>query len=323
VTLRKKEIESILNNYPYASNNLENEEIYINAQRQNKKHRVLGDKQMKEFRDKVAVITGAASGIGRGITDRCAQEGMKVVLADIEEPALTKVEQELKSADIDVLAVRTDVSKEADIKNLAEKTLDRFGAVHLLFNNAGVAAGSTVWESSLVDWQWVMGVNLWGVIYGVRVFVPIMLAQDTDCYIVNTSSAAGLLSNNTNSVYEVTKHAVVALSEHMYYSLAQKKANIKVSVLCPGWVKTRILECDRNRPAELSNTQPKLPLTQEAEAAIQYITQAVASGISPQAVADRVFEAIRSEQFYILTDSKSIPMIQKRMENILNQRNPS
>lgn len=278
---------------------------------------------MKEFRDKVAVITGAASGIGRGITDRCAQEGMKVVLADIEEPALTKVEQELKSAGIDVLAVRTDVSKEVDVKNLAEKTLDRFGAVHLLFNNAGVGAGTTVWESSLFDWQWVMGVNLWGVIYGVRVFVPIMLAQDTDCYIVNTASVAGLLSYHPNSPYQVTKHAVVALSEHLYYSLAQKNVKIKASVLCPGWVKTRILECDRNRPEELRNNEQDLPLTPETDEVMQLFTQAMASGISPQAVADLVFKAIRVEQFYILTDTQYTADIQKRMENILNQRNPS
>jgi NAD(P)-dependent dehydrogenase (short-subunit alcohol dehydrogenase family) len=278
---------------------------------------------MKDFKGKVAVITGAASGIGRGIADRCVHEGMKVVLADIEEPALAKAEHELKSAGADVLAVRTDVSIEADIKALAEKTLDRFGAVHLLFNNAGVGAGTTVWESTLADWQWVMGVNLWGVIHGVRVFVPIMLAQDTDCYIVNTSSAAGLLPYHPNSPYQVTKHAVVALSEHMYYSLAQKKTKIKVSVLCPGWVKTRILECDRNRPEELRNLQQDMPLTPEAEAVIQQFTQAVAGGISPQAVADRVFEAIQAEQFYILTETEFIPNIRKRMENILNQQNPS
>jgi NAD(P)-dependent dehydrogenase (short-subunit alcohol dehydrogenase family) len=278
---------------------------------------------MKDFKGKVAVITGAASGIGRGIADRCVQEGMKVVLADIEEPALAKAEHELKSAGADILAVRTDVSIEADIKALAEKTLDRFGAVHLLFNNAGVGAGTTVWESTLADWQWVMGVNLWGVIHGVRVFVPIMLAQDTDCYIVNTSSAAGLLPYHPNSPYQVTKHAVVALSEHMYYSLAQKKTKIKVSVLCPGWVKTRILECDRNRPEELRNLQQDMPLTPEAEAVIQQFTQAVAGGISPQAVADRVFEAIQAEQFYILTETEFIPNIRKRMENILNQQNPS
>jgi NAD(P)-dependent dehydrogenase (short-subunit alcohol dehydrogenase family) len=278
---------------------------------------------MKEFKEKVAVITGAASGIGRAIADRCVREGMEVVLADIEEPALTKAEQELKSAGGHVLAVRTDVSQEADVKALAEKTLEHFGAAHLLFNNAGVGAGTTVWERSLADWQWVMGVNLWGVIHGVRIFVPIILAQDSDCYIVNTASVAGLLPYHPNSTYEVTKHAVVALSEHMYYSLAQKKAKIKVSVLCPGWVKTRILECDRNRPEELRNEEQDLPLTAATDAILQQLTQAMASGISPQEAADRVFEAIQAEQFYILTDSEFLPMIQKRMESIINQRNPS
>jgi NADP-dependent 3-hydroxy acid dehydrogenase YdfG len=149
---------------------------------------------MKEFKDKVAVITGAASGIGRAIAFRCAQEGMKVVLTDIEEKALTQTETEMKALGAAVLAVLTDVSKASDLEALAQKTLDAFGAVHLLCNNAGVDAGTSIWESSLADWQWVMGVNLWGVIHGVRVFVPIMLEQDTDSHIVNTASISGLVS---------------------------------------------------------------------------------------------------------------------------------
>ncbi|MCB0135864.1 MAG: SDR family NAD(P)-dependent oxidoreductase, partial [Caldilineaceae bacterium] len=139
---------------------------------------------MQEFRNKVAVVTGAASGIGRGIAERCAQEGMNVVLADIEEPALQEATESMRRSGATVLSVRTDVSKAGDVEELARKTLDAFGAVHLLFNNAGVGAGGSVWESTLADWQWVMGVNLWGVIHGIRTFVPIMLAQDTECHIV-------------------------------------------------------------------------------------------------------------------------------------------
>jgi NAD(P)-dependent dehydrogenase (short-subunit alcohol dehydrogenase family) len=277
---------------------------------------------MKEFEDKVAVITGAASGIGRGIAERCAQEGMKVVLADIEQQALAQTEADLQSIGASVLAVRTDVSKVGEIEALAKKTLETYGGVHMLFNNAGVGAGSTVWESTLADWQWVIGVNLWGVIHGIRVFVPIMLEQDTECYIVNTASIAGVLPYHPNSTYQVTKHAVVALSEHLYYSLKQRKSNINTSVLCPGWVKTKILDCARNRPAELLN-EVEAPLTPERMAVEQFFFQAVESGISPKEVADDVFKAIQEEQFYIFTTQEFNPSIQMRMESILQQRNLS
>jgi NAD(P)-dependent dehydrogenase (short-subunit alcohol dehydrogenase family) len=273
---------------------------------------------MEEFRDKVAVITGAASGIGRAIAERCVKEGMKTVLADIEAPALAQAEQELKTFGVPVMAVHTDVSKVDDVAALAHKTLDAFQAVHLLFNNAGVGAGTTIWESTLADWQWVLGVNLWGVINGIRVFVPIMLAQDTECHIVNTASAAGLLPYHPCSTYQVTKHAIVGLSQHLYYSLAQKKAKIGTSVLCPGWVKTRILDSGRNRPVELQNQQESFTDV----AALQAMTRAVETGIPPDQVASDVFNAIRSNQFYILTHPEFTPEIRKHMEEILEQRNP-
>src|ERR1700733_1304081 len=145
---------------------------------------------MKEFRDKVAVITGAASGLGRAMAERCVQEGMKVVLADVEVEALTKTEASMKASGATVLAIRTDVSEASDVEALAQKTLEVFGAVHLLCNNAGVGTGSAIWKSTIADWEWIIGVNLWGVIHGVRVFVPIMLEQDTECHIVNTASMA-------------------------------------------------------------------------------------------------------------------------------------
>ena len=278
---------------------------------------------MKEFKDKIAVITGAASGIGRGIAERCVQEGMKVVLADVEEAALAQAEQELRATHATVLAVQTDVSRASDIEALAQKTLKAFGAVHLLVNNAGVGAGSSIWESTLADWEWVMGVNLWGVIHGLRIFVPIMLAQATEGHIVNTASIAGLLPYHPGAPYQVTKHGVVALSEQLYYSLAQRNAKVKVSVLCPGWVNTRIMDSERNRPSELQNEPSNLPPGPEQEAIVQSMREEAQAGLSPRQVSDHVFNAIRNEQFYILTHPELNSMIQQRMENILQQRNPA
>ena len=214
---------------------------------------------MKEFKGKVAVITGAASGIGRGIAERCAQESMKVVLADVEKNALAQTAAEMHATGATVLAVLTDVSKASDVEVLAQKTLDAFGAIHVVCNNAGVDAIGSSWESMLNDWQWVMGVNLWGVIHGVRVFVPIMLAQDTEGHIVNTASIAGLLPYHPLSAsYHVTKHGVVALSEQLYHELAQRGAKVKVSVLCPGGVSTRIMDAERNRPTALQHASAEV-----------------------------------------------------------------
>jgi len=278
---------------------------------------------MKHFKNKVAVITGAGSGIGRAIADRCVQEGMKVVLADIEQQALDRAEQELKSMGAGVMAVLTDVSSADSVEALAQKALHAFGEVHLLCNNAGVGAGSTVWDSTLADWQWVMGVNLWGVVHGIRAFMPLMLAQDTECHIVNTASVAGLLPYHSSAPYQVTKHAVVALSENLYFSLAQRNAKIKVSVLCPGWVKTRILESERNRPEEYLNPSQQQIFRPENEAIMQEMRQAVEAGMSPDHLAGFVFDAIREEKFYILSHPEFTPAIQTRMEDILEQRNPS
>ena len=169
---------------------------------------------MKEFKDKVAVITGAANGIGFGIAERCAQLGMKVVLAGINEENLLKADENLQKTGAATLVVRTDVSKREDVKVLAQKTLDVFGAVHLLVNNAGVGAGTSVWESTWEDWEWVVDVNLWGVIHGVKVFTPIMLAQDEESHIVNVASVAGLVPGHPCAPYQVTKYAVVGLTEN-------------------------------------------------------------------------------------------------------------
>ena len=275
---------------------------------------------MKEFKDKVAVITGAASGIGRAIADRCVQEGMKAVLADVEGETLTKTEASMKAAGATVLAVRTDVSQARDVEVLAQKTLDAFGAVHLLCNNAGVATGASIWESTIADWEWVVGVNLWSVIHGVRIFVPIMLAQDTECHIVNTASMAGLTSGPGAGVYQVTKHGVVTLSETLYHELVERGAKVKVSVLCPAFVNTRIMEAARNRPAHLTTTEPLRPAD---GARWEAFRQAVQAGMPPVQVADAVFKALREDQFYILTHPESKERVRTRMEDILQERNPT
>lgn len=277
---------------------------------------------MREFKGKVAVVTGAASGIGRGLAEACAREGMRVVLADVEETSLAKAERELKDAGAEVVAVRTDVSKAEEVEALAGRTLEAFGAAHLLFNNAGVGAGTTVWESTLEDWQWTLGVNLWGVIHGVRTFVPLMLKQGDECHVVNTASMAGLVSGPALGVYKVTKHAVVSLSETLCCELALMKSNVKVSVLCPAGVNTRVMECERNRPAELQNasaSESAHPAVTQAEAMLR---QLVETGMPPSQVAEAVFDAIREERFYILTHADWKTFVQKRMEDILHDRNP-
>lgn len=275
---------------------------------------------MREFKDKVAVITGAASGIGRAIAERCVGAGMKVVLADVHEADLTKAETELKTAGGIVLAVKTDVSKRSDVELLARQTLDTFGQVHLLFNNAGVTADGAPWEATWNDWEWAIGVNLWGVIHGVKVFTPLMLAQNTECHIVNTSSTAGLIVGSMVAPYSVTKHAIVALSENLYLTLQQRSSLIKVSVLCPGFVRTNIANAERSRPAELQN-EP-IEKTPQMQAGLNAFKAAIEAGLSPLQVADVVFEAIRKEQFYVLPSPEWIELIKLRTDDLLRLENP-
>ena len=277
---------------------------------------------MNSFKGRVAVITGAASGIGRALAERCAQEGMRVVLADVEAPALAQAEADLRAAGADVLAVLTDVSKAGDVEALAREAIETYGAVHLLCNNAGVGAGSTAWESTLNDWQWVIGVNLWGVLYGIHTFLPIMLRQEAEGYIVNTASVAGLISYTADAAYHLTKHAIVALSEKLYYDLAFRGANVHVSVLCPGMVNTRIVDGGRNRPPELQDDRPAREITPEVAAAYEAQRQAIAAGMSPDRVADHVFEALAEDRFYILTHPELTPLIEARLAAIVHGRNP-
>ncbi len=275
---------------------------------------------MNEFKDKVAVITGAASGIGRAIAERCVNKGMRVVLADIDEANLANVETELKALGGKVLGVKTDVSNRNDVEVLARQTLYAFGYVHLLVNNAGVAAGGSPWQATWNDWEWVIGVNLWGVINGVKVFTPLMLAQNVECHIVNTASAAGLIVGGASAPYSVTKHGVVALSESLYLTLQQRNALIKVSVLCPGLVRTNIINVEQHRPAGLKN-EP-LEMTPEMLAGFNFLKSAIEAAMPPHRVADMVFDAITNERFYILTHPEWTEVIQMRSDNLIRMENP-
>src|SRR4051794_26987241 len=271
---------------------------------------------MKNLSGKVAVITGGASGIGRAVAGRCAAAGMKVVLADIEQSALELAEKELSGDGADVIAVPTDVSKSESVDALAERALEAFGAVHVLHNNAGVAAGGPIWECTLADWQWVLGVNLWGVIHGVRTFVPIMLERGEEGHIVNTASAAGLTSPPFLGPYNVTKHGVVTLSETLARELAMQHSKIKVSVLCPGFVNTGIFTSNRNRPDELRNPEDDDSIASVLAAHV------MEGALAPEIVADHVLDAVRHEQFYILTHPELMEAIKGRMDDIVTGKAP-
>jgi len=275
---------------------------------------------MQDFRDKVAVVTGGASGIGRAMVDRFAQAGMRIVIADVEASALASAERELRDRGVKVLGVKTDVAKPDEVEALAAKAVEQFGGVHVLCNNAGVSVGGPMWEHTLADWEWVFGVNLWGVIYGIRTFVPIMLKQNQPAHIVSTASLAGLTSNAFLGVYNATKHAVVTLSETLAQELAMVGAPIKVSVLCPGFVATKIADSHRNRPGTLVDGADKI---QPAEFE-QVIRAAIAGGIDPAVVGNLVFEAIRNEKFYVLPHPELTQMrVRDRMEGILENRQPT
>jgi len=273
---------------------------------------------MRDLNGKVAVVTGGASGIGRGMAQRFAREGMRIVLADVEETALRQAETEMRAAGATVIAVPTDVSKLEDVEALAQRTLQEFGQVDIVCNNAGVAAlGMPSWQAPIEDWKWVLGVNLWGVINGVHTFVPIMLKQGTEGHIVNTASLAGLMSGPMMATYGVSKFGVVALSEALHHELTLQGAQIGVSVLCPAWVNTRIADAERNRPSDLqrSEAMPQQPLE-------GVVRQLLATGLSPENVAEKVLHAVKNNRFYIITHPETKAIIRQRMENILEGRNP-
>lgn len=277
---------------------------------------------MKVFADKVAVVTGAASGIGRALAERCISEGMKVVLADIEEGALNETRETLARTSPDVLSVPTDVARPEDVKNLLNQTLERFEGVHLLLNNAGVAAGAALWESTMNDCQWVLGVNLWGTIHAVRAFVPVMIRQDTRCHIVNTSSIAGMSAFHPSALYHLTKHGIVALSEQLHNDLRIRGLKIDVSVLCPGFVRTHIMDAERNRPEIFKNHSQAIMPGPDAGAGEEEFRALINNGMPAEKVADLTFEGIINETFYIFTHPELSAVIETRNRHILEGRNP-
>lgn len=276
---------------------------------------------MKDFAGKVAVITGAGSGFGREFARQAAGLGMKLALADVQADALAATVDALRQGGAEVFGERTDVSKAEDMERLAARTLDTWGGVHAVFNNAGVATGGYAWESSVQDWEWVLGVNLWGVIHGVRVFTPLMLAQKEPGHIVNTASVAGLVNPQMMGVYNVSKHAVVSLSETLFHDLRSVGAPIGVSVLCPAFVPTGINDSERNRPATQRSAQPETASQQALKAQLD---RAVQSGrITAAEVAERTFEAIREDRFYIITHDRMMPSIELRLQDVVQRRNPT
>ena len=276
---------------------------------------------MKDFNGKGAVVTGGASGIGRAMADRFSREGMKVVLADVEETALDRAVAEMKAAGAQVIGVRTDVSDGKQVAALAEKALAEFGAVHIICNNAGVGGeGTPTWEQAPETWQWVINVNLWGVIHGVRTFVPIMLKQGTEAHVVNVASMAGLISGPLLAPYYATKHAVVALTECLHYELAVSGSRVKASVLCPGFVSTNIMDSKRNRPDELRvEERTRTPIEIAMEEAFR---KQVESGMPASSVADLVLDAIHDEKFYIFPHPEALEAYTKYSQTVLAQQNP-
>ncbi|SOY43502.1 putative OXIDOREDUCTASE DEHYDROGENASE [Cupriavidus taiwanensis] len=280
---------------------------------------------MKDFSNKVAVITGGASGFGKEFARIAADLGMKLVLADVQEDALDATVAEFQARNVPVIGLRTDVSQAAQVQALADAAIETFGQVNLLFNNAGVGAGGLIWENSERDWEWVLGVNLYGVVHGVRIFTPLMLAAAEkdpafEGHIVNTASMAGLLNPPAMGVYNVSKHAVVALTETLYQDLGLVTQQVRCSVLCPYFVPTGISQSQRNRPAGLANQAPP---TRSQLVSQALSDKAVGSGkVTAAEVARITFDAIRDESFYIYSHPQALAPVRQRFEDIVGQRNP-
>lgn len=282
---------------------------------------------MKYFEGKVAVITGATRGIGRSIAERCVAEGMKVVLVGRDKETLTAFQDEVNAHGGIALAVPTDVSQHDQVVSLARKTLDAFGGIHLLVNNAGLAGLeeliNPVWEVPLSEWEQTLAVNLWGVIYGIRVFTPIMLEQGEECHIVNVASTAGLSSGSTFSAYCVSKHGVVVLSESLYKGLAERDANVKVTVICPGPVSTDIVGRTMDQWLESSGASLDHLDGEKRQWLLDFERLIKEDGMAPGELADQLFEAIKDNQFYVLTHPDIKESVKSRMEDIIAERNPT
>jgi len=266
---------------------------------------------------KTAVVTGAASGIGFALAERFARAGLDIVLADIEQEALVAAEQQIAALGVQTLAVRTDVSDEAAVQALAAAAVERFGAVHLVCNNAGVESNADAWLGPISAWKWVLGVNLWGVIHGIRAFLPVMLGQG-EGHFVNTASIAGLYPGFAAS-YDASKHAVVAISEGLYRSMKLAGMPIGVSVLCPGWVNTNIMDAARNWPAGLGE-QP--PPSFGSEIAEPHVRKAIAEAIQPAEVAAFVADAVAADKFWVFTGQEWVDLVVQRWDSVAAGDNP-
>ena len=276
---------------------------------------------MREFNGRTAVITGAASGIGLALARRAAREGMRLVLADIDEAKLAEAARSLPVAADALVTRRVDVSREEDIAALADAAFSHFGGVHLLCNNAGVGLTRLSWELTTADWEWIFGVNLWSVVHAIHHFVPRMLQQAEESRIVNTASVAGLLSTPAMSAYNVSKHGVVTLSETLYAELRAQQAKIGVSVLCPAWVPTAIHTSERNRPERFGAAAPPSAASAAYHARMD---QAVKSGrLTAGDMASAVFDAVAADRFYVIPHTRIKQAVRLRMEDILEDRNPT
>jgi NAD(P)-dependent dehydrogenase (short-subunit alcohol dehydrogenase family) len=276
---------------------------------------------MRQLAGKVAVVTGAASGIGRALAERFAREGMKLVLADIEDRPLDVARDALAKAGTEVIAVRTDVARSGEVEALAQRTFEAFGTAHVVCNNAGVGVGGPAWELEPADWDWILGVNLWGVVHGIRAFVPRMV-QQKEGHVVNTASIAGLVSAPGMSAYCATKQAVVAISECLHHDVGlATDGKVGVSVLCPAWVKTNIADSDRNRPPSPRDGPIRARSARERMTQ-KWMRSTVAAGIAPEEVADKVLQAIVENRFWILTHPKTKGAVEARMRGILDDHAP-
>jgi NAD(P)-dependent dehydrogenase (short-subunit alcohol dehydrogenase family) len=272
---------------------------------------------MKDFQGRVAVITGAASGFGRAFALALAAEGARLVLADVDEKGTAETAAMLP-AGTESLVARCDVRAAASLDELAARTYERFGAAHLVFNNAGVAVCGPAWTATLEDWKWVLDINLMGVVHGVRSFVPRMIASGEAGHVINTASVAGLLSIPGSAVYCVSKHAVVTLSECLRHDLRVARAQVGVSVLCPAFVPTGIADSARNRPKELAATNPLGKVYEEG------VKKAVAAGkLSAADIARITLDAVRNDRFYVLPHQKTKVAIETRLQDILEERDPT
>ncbi len=279
---------------------------------------------MEQFEGKVAVVTGAASGIGRALSGAFAREGMRLVLADVEAEPLQRVAEELRGAGTEVVEVVADVSRADEVDKIGSAAMDAYGALHVACNNAGVSGGGLTWEIEPATWEWILGVNLWGVIHGVRTFTPLIIASGGG-HVVNTASMAGLTSPPGMSPYNVSKHAVVTMSETMFVELQMTHPEVGVSVLCPGWVRTRIHEAERNRPEGVDAFAGAVGGDGgEGLGALRgLVEQWIAEGLDPDDVAGLVLDAIRSNRFYVLTHPEWQGMVRNRVDRMLGGENPN